>query len=170
MSIPSNTNPKLAKMKKADRRKTATDHRGAVFHALGRQSSSDFDRFMPSLSMTRSGRICVLDLITARRPGNPRLRSRSVAKGLFLRSTRMTGSYFSLTDGLPTIRPERRIPAQLHQSFAQPAILSAMHKHKLSARISRVGTEAEPSSSRHHGFKLRQQAAIFQQNRWSGCF
>jgi hypothetical protein len=46
MSIPSNTNPKLAKMKKAERRKTAIDHRGAVFHALGRQSSSDFDRFM----------------------------------------------------------------------------------------------------------------------------
>src|SRR5580658_2167771 len=46
MSIPSNTNPKLAKMKKAARRKTTMDHRGAVFHALGCRSSSDFDRFM----------------------------------------------------------------------------------------------------------------------------
>jgi hypothetical protein len=46
MSIPSNTNPKLAKMEKAARRKTTIDHRGAVFHDLGSESPRDFDRFM----------------------------------------------------------------------------------------------------------------------------
>jgi hypothetical protein len=46
MSMPSNTNPKLAKMKKAASRKTTIDHRGAVFHALGPESPRDSDRFM----------------------------------------------------------------------------------------------------------------------------
>jgi hypothetical protein len=53
MSIPSNTNPKLAKMKKAERRKTTIVHRGAVFQALGRQSFEDIDRFMLFQRMTR---------------------------------------------------------------------------------------------------------------------
>src|SRR5580692_8593047 len=47
MSMPSNTNPKLAKMQKTASRKTMTAQRGTVFHALGCKSSRDSDRFMP---------------------------------------------------------------------------------------------------------------------------
>ena len=46
MSMPSNTNPKLAKMQKTASRKTTMAHRGTVFHALECESSRDFDRFM----------------------------------------------------------------------------------------------------------------------------
>src|ERR1039457_2283742 len=47
MSMPSNTNPKLAKIKEAASRKMTMVQRGTVFHALACESSRDFNRIMP---------------------------------------------------------------------------------------------------------------------------
>src|SRR5580658_703681 len=47
MSMPSNTNPKLAKMKKTANRKTTIAQRGTVFQVFIRNSSRDFAGFMP---------------------------------------------------------------------------------------------------------------------------
>jgi hypothetical protein len=56
--MPSNTNPKQAKIQKTASRKTTMAQRGTVFHAFGCKSSRDFDRVMPSPTTTRLGGIC----------------------------------------------------------------------------------------------------------------
>jgi hypothetical protein len=92
MSIPSNTNPKLAKMQKTASRKTTMAQRGTVFHALGCKSSRDFELFMLFPKDDTTGRDLCVGFCKRRATGKPEIRISDAPKGLFLRGARMTAS------------------------------------------------------------------------------
>ena len=86
MSMPSNTNPKLAKMQKTASRKTTIAQRGTVFHALDCESSRDFNRIMPFPKDDTTRLDCALNSV----PANSSFGYRSAAKVLYLRSAPVT--------------------------------------------------------------------------------
>jgi hypothetical protein len=112
MSIPSNTNPKLAKMENAERRKTTIVHRGAVFHALGRQSPSDFDRFMLFGKNDTTGPYLCAEFYQSAAAGLARIWTQERRRGVLPREIRITCN--------PDVTPNREFRPDWRQFRRNP--------------------------------------------------